>query len=308
MPRFKMNKKFISIIAAFLFSVVLWGSVSLSSDYFVSVLVPVRVVDVPNNYVSDAVSTREVFLRLKGEGWKLSSITLGSDLEYKVSAAFDSGKVFMNLNKSISANDWLTSGIQVYDISPDTISTRIEKLYQKTVRILPAIELHYKPEYGLASPVKITPDSVIVFGTKRRLKDLEGIPTVKTAFSDLERKTVERIDLTLKEGLTYNLQNTTITFDVQKIVDKSFSGINVEILNVPEARDLILFPNKISIVLRGGINVLGKMNDDAIRALVDYNIILEDTTGTIEPVIAFPDNTVLVNKNPNRIKYIIKKY
>jgi len=303
-----MNKKLISVIAAFLFSVILWGSVSLSGDYFVSVLVPVRIIDVPEHYMADGVSTREVFLRLKGEGWKLSSISLGSDLEYKISAEFDSGRVFMNLNKSIGENDWLSSGIQVYDLSPDTVSTRIERIYQKKVKIIPSFELQFQPGYGLASPARINPDSVLVYGTRRRLRELEGIPTLRKQFADLERKTAETIELAQLPGLSYGIQSCTATLDVQKIADREFSNINVEILNVPAARDLILFPTRISLVLRGGINVLGKMNENAARAFIDYNTVLKDTTGFIKPEIVIPEHTILVNTKPEIIKYIIKKY
>lgn len=303
-----MNKKLIAVLAAFLFSVVLWGSVSLSGDYFVTVVVPVNITNVPRDYLADAVSSREVLLRLRGEGWVLSSISMGSDLEFKVSADFDSGRVFLNLNRSINENDWLTSGIQVYDISPDTISTWIERIREKKVKVIPAYHLEFEPGYGLASPAKLSPDSILVFGTQRRLRNLETIPTVERTFTGLDRKTVETIEIAQLDGLTYNFQNSTATFDVQKIVDKEFSKIDIEITNVPEAREIVLFPNNINVVLRGGINVLGKMENDVIRVLVDYYKVISDTTGAITPDVKYPGNTTLVSTQPEKIKYIIKKY
>lgn len=303
-----MNKKILSIIAAFLFSVILWGSVSLSGDYFISVYVPIRITDIPLHYTADGISAGEVFLRLKGEGWKLSSFSLDSDLEFKVSAGFDSGKVFLNLNRSINENEWLTSGIQVYDISPDTISTRIEKIFEKKVRVKPDYELQFQPGYNLASPVKINPESIVVYGTRRRLRNLDSIPTLKEVFSGLERKTVANLEIAPIGGLSYSTKSCSATFDVQKIVDKELKGVAIEILNVPKARDLLLFPNKIDIVLRGGINVLGKMNNDAVRVNVDYNKVLNDTTGAVKPELIIPNFTTLISTNPDRLKYIIKKY
>lgn len=302
------KNKIMAILSAFIFSVILWGSVSLSGDYFVTVVVPVQITNVPENYLADVVSSKEVLLRLKGEGWTLSSVSMGTDLEFKVSADFDSGRVFLNLNRSISDNDWLTSGIQVYDISPDTISARIDKISQKKLRIIPAYKLEFEPGYGLASEAKIIPDSILVYGTRRKLESLEAIPTVEKVFSGLERNSVETIELAQIDGLTYNIRNCTATFDVQKIVDKKFSKIDIEIFNVPEARDLLLFPNNVNITLRGGINVLGKMNNDVIRVLVDYSKVLSDTTGTISPDVKIPGNTTLVNTEPEKLKYIIKKY
>ena len=58
-----------------------------------------------------------------------------------------------------------------------------------------------------------------------------------------------------------------LTFDVQRIVEKSFEGIKVVINDIPDDRNIVLIPNTIDCSLRGGINILGKITPDQITCI-----------------------------------------
>jgi hypothetical protein len=96
--------------------------------------------------------------------------------------------------------------------------------------------------------------------------------------------------------------------DVQKIVEKEVSNVLVEIVNVPYDRNVLLILDRVSIGLRGGINVLGKMNIEKVTAGVKYSDVVMDTIGSIAPEISIPGNTELIYVKPDRLKYIIKKF
>ena len=77
---------------------------------------------------------------------------------------------------------------------------------------------------------------------------------------------------------------------------------------MPNDRDIVLIPNNINCSLRGGINILGKINPNEISASIDYREIVYDTLGSIQPKIVIPKNTQLIFIKPVRLNYIIKKF
>ncbi len=82
----------------------------------------------------------------------------------------------------------------------------------------------------------------------------------------------------------------------------------VVFLDVPPDRDVILLPNKISCNVRGGIDILGKLEKDQFRAFVFYRDVVLDTLGNVIPHIEHPVNTTLKYIKPERLRYIIKKF
>ena len=69
-----------------------------------------------------------------------------------------------------------------------------------------------------------------------------------------------------------------------------------------------IFPVKIDVVLRGGINLLGKLNSSDIKAYVDFSQALNDTLGGIEPYFEIPPFTTIIDKKPGKLEYIIKQF
>jgi hypothetical protein len=95
---------------------------------------------------------------------------------------------------------------------------------------------------------------------------------------------------------------------VQKIVERSFDGIVVETRNVPSFRELVLYPAKINVVLKGGISRLGKLTNDSLKAYVDFWTALKEENKTIEPQVECPQFTDYVGAQPKKLEYIIKRY
>ena len=70
----------------------------------------------------------------------------------------------------------------------------------------------------------------------------------------------------------------------------------------------MLLPNKISVAVKAGIEILGRMDMDNIKAYVNYRDIVLDTLGSIIPQVDLPENTTLEYIKPERLRYIIKNF
>ena len=303
-----MKSKIISIVFITLFSIVLWVFVSFSGEYFTTLKFPIKVTGIPENKSLADQSVQEVTLNLKGQGWQLAQLTFGRNPDFIVKANPSSGKQSIALRNEIDANNWLSTSLQVLEIEPEKINFDVESISSKTVKIEPQIDMTFKSNYGLVSGVKLSPDSVRISGPESVISKVENVYTEEKTFEGTDKTINENIALQKIDFVEMSIDQTNIEFDVQKIVDKTFENILVDMRNIPPSRELLLFPAKINVVLRGGINILGKLNNDDIKAYVNYNQALRDTLGAIEPNVEAPEYTTVIDKKPRKLEYIIKQF
>ncbi len=303
-----MKKKVITISLIALFSIGLWISVALSQDYIVTVNMPVKYSDLPTNYSIGSTTVDEVYLQIKGKGWELAKLDLARHVEYNIPVHKRIGHHKNNLGDFIEANSWIRNTFQVLDIAPNQVEYDVEKTGTKIVKVGKNINLLFKPGYGIVSKVNISPETIEISGPSQLLQKID---TVKTQFITLDNigdNISAEIPLEEINGVTVSPKNCTVKFEVQKIVDKTFEGIEVEARSVPYSKELVLYPGKINVVLRGGINTLGKLSNDSIKAYIDYWSALKENSGLIEPVIEIPKFTVISDIQPKKIEYIIKQH
>lgn len=303
-----MNKKINIIIISFIFSIVLWVLISLSNEFYTSIKVNLKVIDLPYGYIPGSIHPSNIVIKLKGKGWKLAAESLGAESDFFVSAKYDSGKINLNLFNSLSDNRWLANDVEVIKIDPDTLSFYVEKIASRKMKISPHLYLTYKLGYGLAEPVYIYPESTIVYGPWSVIKNLTSIPTENITYANTDSRIKEKISLAPLSGVSYGVNSALLFLDIQKIVDVNFDGLPVKIYDIPADRDIFILPNKISIGVKGGIEFLGKLSPDQFKVSVNYRNIVLDTLGSVAPDIQMPPNLSLIYIKPERLRYIIKKY
>ncbi|NWF49505.1 MAG: hypothetical protein HXY49_03070 [Ignavibacteriaceae bacterium] len=303
-----MKNRILIIILAFFFSTTLWVLISLSDEYYTTIEVPLRILNFPQGYTTGTKFPETVSIKVKGKGWKLIRTSLVSDSKFFVSADKDSGKKFINLYNYLSENPWLASEYQIIDISPDTLTFMVEKVSSKKVAVKPNLNLEFKPEYGLASDIIIVPDSVYINGPLRELINIDSVLTEVVELKQLDSRYSETVELKKLRGISFNQNQVSITLDIQRIVDRIIESLNVEIRDVPADREVVLLPNQVDITLRGGIEILGKLNESEVEAFLQYSDIVTDTIGSLQPRIEVPKNVKVENFKPERLRYIIKKF
>lgn len=302
-----MKSKVISIILISIFSILLWGYISLSGEYRTTIVPTVSVSNVPENYDVSEISVDEVTIRVKGQGWDLAKLVWGPNFEYDISARNDSGKHEVFIRDELERNSRFSSRIQVIEILPDKINFNVDKVSSKRVPILSNIKTEFRSGYGIVSDIKIIPDSVIVSGTKNELDKIFYISTVKKEYEDLDKSLADYVELEKIDNIEYSIDKSLIQFDVEKIIDLTFEDINVETRGVPYFQYLQLYPSKINVVLRGGINKLSNIETHEINAFIKYKQAIDDSLGALKPQVVYPSFTKLIRTEPSKLEYIIKK-
>ena len=304
-----MPKNLLIIALSVLFSVVLWVFVSLSNDFSTSIDLPIKFFNVPEGFTPNSLSSNQVKVKVRGSGWNILTTLLTSKNEYYVDASKNPQKKnSLELKTFTPENPWLTSKLQVLEVKPDTISFSFDKIGYAKLKVVPILNLEFKSGYGLASDVIVNPDSVLVSGPIQLVNSLKEIETENLELKNASEKIEKEVNLKLLPGLTIDETFAKVTLDVQRIVEHSYDGIVVRVTDIPNDRDVVLLPNKITVQLRGGIDILGKLDKEVILASIPYRDVVLDTLRYVKPIITFPKNTTLVSVKPERLSYVIKKF
>jgi YbbR domain-containing protein len=303
-----MKKNIYVVVIAVLFSALLWGSISLTNNYITTIELPIRITNFPEGYATATALPEKIDIKVRGQGWKLVYLNLNADAEYRISSGRDRGRRFVNLYNYVLENQWLTSGVDVISIYPDTLSFIVERVEEKRVQVRPDIKLNYKKGYGLADRITLTPDSITIYAPASLLKEINVVTTEQVELNNLDSRLSREVAVKEIPGVTFPERTISVNLDVQRIMEKSFENINVEVRDIPGDRDVVLLPGKITVGIRGGIDVIAKTRPEDFTAYVQYRDVVLDTLGSIKPRFTYPDNTQLIFTKPERLRYVIKKF
>lgn len=303
-----MRKKLNIFIASVIFAFILWGSISLSEIYYTNVNVKLTLYNFPQGYTTGSQLPEKIKLRVKGQGWRLVSINVGPETEFKASVGGDSGSHNINLYDFLESNRWLLSDVEIINIFPDSLRFFVERIISRKLPVISGLGLEFKPGYGLASDIILRPDTVVVSGPFSLLKTMKEITTVDKSLSLLDSRTKLEVNLPLMNGIEYNANLIEVILDIQRIVDKQFENITVDVIDMPPRKEVVLLPNKIGFNVRGGIEILGKLKPDQFLAYVRYQSLVQDTTGSVTPILEMPKNVTLQYVKPDRLRYIIRSF
>jgi len=303
-----MKKTIIPISFIIILSIILWGSVSLSGDFVSSITIPIQITNTPDNYTLGNITHKEVTIRLKGKGWELARVGLAGGEDFLVSANKKIGKIRANLRNHVEINPWLTSSFQILDISPAIVEYEIDKMITKKVNIKHNGLIEFRSGFGFASAIELTPNEVEISGPASLLQNIDTVKTDSLKLNNIAEDVNVDIKLAHIDHATFNQNVFKLSFTVQKIVDKSFDELPVEIRNVPSTKGLSLFPSKVNVVLRGGINILGRITNDSIKVYIDFWSVMRSEDDVVEPIIEIPSYTTIVDVRPKKLEYVIKQY
>lgn len=303
-----MKKKLPLIFASFLFAVIIWISVLLGNSFSYKIEVPLKTFINDNEVAVKSELPSKVFLNLNAQGWKLLSVLLSKDLSFHCILPAKENSFKFQLASAIAENHWLGADIKIENISPVFLQIELDKKISKKVKVNSVAHIDFRKGFGLARELQVFPDSVTLTGAKTELRYISEVSTKVFFVEKVSGQFIEQVGIDHSPAIDVQPNQVKVYGDVQKIVDREMQNIPVEIKNAPKDRTILLLPDKISLSVSGGINFLGKITVNDFQVFIDYNDIISDNIGSVSPTVIPPRYVRLMYLNPERIKYIIKKY
>ena len=119
----------------------------------------------------------------------------------------------------------------------------------KTVPVRAVISATYKPQYMAAGPIRLSPDSVTVYGEASKLAAVVEVVTKSLSYSDLSKSKGGVVPLVRVPGVRLSDTDVTWYLDVERFVEVR-SSVNVEVRNVPAGVNFQVFPSTATAVFR----------------------------------------------------------
>ncbi len=303
------NRRIHIIFGATLFAVLLWVIVNMREQYQATIAVPLIIENVPSSKAIQSPVPRYLHLKCESDGWRLAALTLGGEVRCVLDvASLPPAHAVLTL-KDVMERVTLPPGIQPISMKPESVYISLDWFAQKKVAVVLDDQLSFKDGYGLVGTPTVSPETVQVGGAETVLKRITSWRTAHTTFDNLKGSV--QTDIPLADTSSYKLRfwpaEVRVQINVQPYAEKPFSGLPVEVLSVPNNREVILIPPKIDIVVRGGIDQLSALSLQDFRASVDYSVVVNDTSGYMEPQVVPPPGIQLVSKRPERLQYIVRK-
>lgn len=302
----KHNKLIVGILA-FIIAFMVWVSLSLSEQYTTTIEIPIKITNLPPGYSYDGELPEKLSVTVKLQGWKLLSVNSFQEEVFIVPAPKDLQTGKINFKSAIAENTWLSGKCEIISVFPEEGTIRVSRAFSKVVRICPDIQFVFREGFGLVRPLDVAPDSIIITGTRAALEKIDSVLTEPKKITDIAQETSFKINLRKIPGITYSEDAVLVNAEIQKILDRDFFNVPVEVINLPPDREVVFYPDNVTLNVRGGLDILGKLHQKDFRAVVDYKEIISDSLGVITPNVILPP---FVEKNylePRKIRVVIKK-
>jgi YbbR domain-containing protein len=302
-----MKQNLPSILISVLLAFGAWSFITLSGDFYLNSRIPVVYSNLAPNLIVDNSLPKEVVVKLKGSGWKFISLYFNPDKKFFIPVTQDSINSGLYLINLMNENAWLTSDFTVVDIHPTYLKIKTSEVEFAQKNVVPDLVMNFAEGFGLGSKVKVSPEMIRIKGVAEILQKIKNLKTVKTVLNGLKEKVIMEVMIEPIKGVDMYPNKIMLELDIQKIADREVEGVKIIVPDNPEGKEVLLTPEEVTVVIRGGIDRIGLVKADEIKVLLSYAELLKDSSGLATPNVVLPDNLSFIDVKPNKIKYIIKQ-
>jgi len=303
------NKQFHIILASVIFAILMWFSINMGYEYTVAKRIPVVLENRREDRALKYPIPKSITVRFQGRGWQLAGLYFLPDILYVIDLSSLNVEQFVITARDFAEHVKIPFSLQPLDIKPDTMVLAFEESREKKVPVVPRIAVTTPDGYGMVGSVTTVPESVRISGTK---STLDAIPIWHTEHRryDNQRTGVDA-EVALEDPMNYAVDFSPRTvrfrFDIEPFAEKTFEGVSIFVLGAPLSREVVFLPPKINITVRGSIDELSALTADNFQAKIDYQTLIEDSTGTVVPSLSVPEGVRVVRRAPERFQFIIRK-
>ncbi len=317
--RVRRRRRFWRAFGATLIALVLWGILSLSQSYTWDIDVPVVVeIDTTRQALAREIPA-SLRVTARGNGWALMQIASGNGLlgrldpTGRMTSANDTVRVFSFSERDLINSIRTPPAVTIEKVIPGSLQLTVTDLTAKRVPLYyPDITVQTRKGFQVIGKPTVAPDSVQLTGSVNALASIDRWYTKPLNLTDIFEPVLRAIPVsdTLRGVVIVRPEIASVSVNVQETAELTFE--EVPLVNRSTSSDttlrLLLYPNRVSVTLRGGTGELSRL--DASDILPQIQIIAGiDTSGYARPRISLPRhvNATIIRVEPQRIRYIWRK-
>jgi len=305
----KIPKTFISFLLA---SFLIWLLITFSKEYTAVIAYPVSYENIPQDKLLQEIPINNIDITVKASGFKIlrsrfknKKIKLeASRLQRKSHSEF----YFLTKNQVAKIEKQLLLGVELKEISQDTIYLNLGFLTSKKVVLKPNLEINYHIGYDLINEINISPDSIVISGPEDQVRNINFLELTKLKLDDVKSDFLEEVTiLKLNNNFKFSASKITISGNIDKFTEGKLQ-IPFTTKNLPEDVNLTTLSEKVEVVFVVALSDFSKISEASFKVECDYLISKKNNLGYLIPkVILEPDFIKSVKIIPKKIDFLIQK-
>lgn len=157
----------------------------------------------------------------------------------------------------------------------DTLFFRFPVENSKKVPVHPVYNMSCMPQYMAVGGLKVSPDSVMIYGEPYHLENINRVYTKPFALNNLKSTEHGEVRLASVNGVRMSRESVEYMVNVQRYVEIK-ADMHVRTRNVPGNKSFVIYPSTAKVTFRCAFPVSIEPEKD-IHFYVDYN----DFTGSL---------------------------
>lgn len=315
LDRLKNDKRLVPFMVCLFIATALWFLNALSKDYETTIDYPVKYINAPKNQFLANTPPSKLELKVHAHGFTL--------LRYKLSLTFS--PIILNI-KNITHNleadengtyiihtadilrrvsDQVSSEITVKEIHPLTIKLVLDRLKTRSLPVNAQVSYTLAPQYGLKTPLTLTPSKVEVTGPGHVVDTLTQLPTEEITLENIDRNVKKYLKIQAPPHTRIAPAKTLMTIEVEKITEKELQ-LPIQVRNKPEGVQIKLFPSTIKLTCLINLSNFDRVSADDFACYVDYSDIKTRLNTLPIHVESRKDSLKIARFSPQMVEYLIE--
>lgn len=176
---------------------------------------------------------------------------------------------------SVSANNLVRYSEAIFgpqtkaQFASDYITIRFAPESYKKVPVVPVRQIRFREQYMATSDIRLSPDSVLVYGNPSRISGIDQVLTRQISKYDVDRSLHGKVRLEIPAGTRLSAKEASYALDVSRYVGIT-EKVKVGVRNVPEGKILSVYPSSVDVKFRFIFPISGNPTGSA-DFYVDYN-------------------------------------
>lgn len=300
-----------SVIAiCFLMSLLFWFLIKFSKEYTYYVDYPIEFINQPVDKYWKDKPLSNLKVKVNGYGFNFLKETFSNRLlKVDVSKLQNTNpNTYFWLSQSERSNIAIElNGFSILEIDPDTLFLNYSKKTKKSVEVKVPLNLNFRENYEQYGSIKISPNTIDVYGPSHILDTLSFVYTNVLNQHDI----FQSINCTLKIQLP-NKDLSTNNSDVDFIQEVArFTQISrlipINIKNVPKGKELRIKPSEVELSYWVAMQDVDKINSSDFVIYCDYNEVDMTENAILNVFIDESKTPSIVQKvkyHPSNIEFI----
>lgn len=279
---FFVSKNALSFLLFLAISFSFWFINMLDKERHKTLVIPLRYSGLPQNYDISKSNVDFITVEIKDKGInlfdysknKLNALTIDVNANLKNRGTI----VFTNDELRAKLLKHLLPTTSIVELRLDSLVLVYEQLAKKKLPVKFNGKIETAQQYILSEDILLEPDTIIAYGSKRLLDQLEYIKTNWTEFKDLNKNVETSLVLQKVQGARFSTNDVKFSIYTEMFTEKELV-FPVQVKNCPYDLIVRTFPAQVKLTFNVALSHFKSVSLNDIAVDVDFQHLLKNNEG-----------------------------